>query len=164
MEEDNGFKRRFNKSLFWIFKSFGCKEEDIDISDGSAIEIQAEFIKEAIANFLTKVEFKITELKAPVVVEDFNIPPQSVDILPQVTYIPYPGGAPGPGVPLQNGKDGANLPTLDLDKSSGALRSTGYVYIGEDPDSQDSFDVDDENGQREFTKVKLFREDIEELL
>ena len=42
--------------------------------------------------------------------------------------------------------------------------SDGYVYIGEDPDSQESFDVEDAAGQREFTEVKLFREDIEDLL
>ena len=59
---------------------------------------------------------------------------------------------------------GATLPGLDLAKDAGALESTGYVYIGEDPEAQDSFDVEDEDGQREFTTVKLFREDIEELL
>ena len=34
----------------------------------------------------------------------------------------------------------------------------------EDPDSQDAFDVEDEDGQRQFTTVKLFRDDIGELL
>ena len=46
----------------------------------------------------------------------------------------------------------------------GGLISDGYVYIGEDPDSQESFDVSDVSGQRDFTEVKLLREDIEDIL
>ena len=64
--------------------------------------------------------------------------------------------------PLLEG--GATLPGLDLGKDGGGLDSTGYVYIGDDPDSQDGFDVEDEDGQRDFTTVKLIREDIERLL
>ena len=45
-------------------KIAGAKDEDIDSNVGSAIEVQAELEKEAIAKFLTNVEFKITELKA----------------------------------------------------------------------------------------------------
>ncbi len=64
---------------------------------------------------------------------------------------------------------GADLVGLDLgkgdsDNERGGLESTGYVFIGEDPDSQEEFDVTDEDGQREFTTVKLIKEDIEELL
>ena len=36
--------------------------------------------------------------------------------------------------------------------------------IGEDPEEQSQFDVTDEDGQKEFTTVKLFRDDIEDLL
>jgi len=66
-------------------------------------------------------------------------------------------------------KGGANLPGLNLSKDGqqgkeGGLISQGYVYIGEDPESQESFDVNDEDGQRDFTTVKLIREDIEDLL
>ena len=69
--------------------------------------------------------------------------------------------------PLLEG--GANLPGLNLSKDGqqgkeGGLISQGYVYIGEDPESQESFDVEDEDGQRDFTTVKVFREDIEDLL
>ena len=46
----------------------------------------------------------------------------------------------------------------------GGLISNGYVFVGEDPESQNSFDVSDSDGQRSFTQVKLFRQDIEELL
>ena len=56
------------------------------------------------------------------------------------------------------------LESLDLGREEGGLESTGFVYIGNPPDSEDDFDVEDENGQREFTTVKLIREDIEDLL
>lgn len=154
----------------------GANPNDIDTSSGSPIEIEAELTKEAIVNFLTKCEFKITKLNAPVIVENLKIPDQNVNINPQVSYIPYPGGSPAPAVPVQGAMGGATLAKLDLDKDSnvtspdfntnsgGGLESTGYVFIGEDPDTQDSFNVNDEDGQREFTTVKLFKEDIEELL
>jgi hypothetical protein len=61
-------------------------------------------------------------------------------------------------------ESGANLPGLDLGKDVGGLESTGYAFIGGDPDSQDSFDVEDEDGQRQFTTVKLIREDVEDIL
>ena len=38
------------------------------------------------------------------------------------------------------------------------------VYIGEDPDSQEDFNVSNKDGQIQHTSVELFREDIEELL
>ena len=72
------------------------------------------------------------------------------------------------GIPVQSmiagGKNGVLTKNIDAAKDVGGLDSTGYVYIGGDPDSQDAFDVDDEDGQREFTTVKLIREDIEDLL
>ena len=61
-------------------------------------------------------------------------------------------------------KGGSTLPGLDLGKDDGGLEGAGYVYIGEDPDSREGFDVEDEDGQRVYTTVKLFREDIEGLL
>jgi len=64
--------------------------------------------------------------------------------------------------PLLEG--GGVLPALNINKDGGGLQSTGYVFIGNEPDSQDDFDVEDENGQKEFTTVKLFRDDIEDLL
>ena len=80
--------------------------------------------------------------------------------------IPWPGGVPGGAtpVPLQGGTNGVLNKPIDVGKAFGGLRSDGYVFIGADPDSQDLFDVEDEDGQREYTKVKLFREDIEEFL
>ena len=61
-------------------------------------------------------------------------------------------------------RGGAFLPNIDVEKDGGGLNSTGYVYIGTNPDSQDTFDVDDRDGQRDYTEVKLFRDDIEDLL
>tara|TARA_R100001224_G_C3953271_1_gene126501 strand:- start:56 stop:634 length:579 start_codon:yes stop_codon:yes gene_type:complete len=77
-------------------------------------------------------------------------------------------------LPLLQG--GANLPGFDLSKDNtdedpkkikegdGGLDAVGYVYIGEDPDSRDAFDTEDEDGQREFTTVKLIPEDGDKLL
>jgi hypothetical protein len=149
----------------------GANHNDIDTSAGSAIEVESELIKEAIVDFLTKCEFRITQLNANVVLEDFNIPSQQADILPTVvsTDIPYPGGAPSPpvNVPLTGGRNGVITKTIDVNKAGGTtgiLDSTGYVYIGGDPDSQDGFDVNTLDGIRDFTRVELFREDIEDLL
>jgi hypothetical protein len=64
--------------------------------------------------------------------------------------------------PLLEG--GAKLAGLDIGKTNGALEAGGYVFIGEDPDSQDSFDVEDEDGQRNFTTVKLMPEDTSGLV
>ena len=48
--------------------------------------------------------------------------------------------------------------------NQGGLQSTGYAFIGEDPDSQQEFDVTNSDGQRVHTTVKLLPEDIERLL
>mgnify|MGYP001169507821 CR=1 FL=1 len=156
-----------------------------DTGPGSFVEREAEYTKEAIANFLTEADFTITQLKAPVIVEDLKTPEQPVNIEletllgeygPLLKTLKKLGDPLGLGslidslegeiekaiTPLLEG--GAKLAGLDLGKDSGALESTGYVYIGEDPDSQDGFDVEDEDGQRDFTTVKLIREDIEDLL
>ena len=170
-------------------------EEPPDLSDGTFPERLAHYQTEAIANFLTQCEFRITQLNAPIVLENFTIPEQQVDVKsntlnqdkqPTFTTIRQlgsliPGAGPAvnllvDGVELQTRttvenirRQGALLPSIDISKDGrrgieGGLRSDGYVYIGEDPDSQESFDVEDAAGQREFTEVKLFREDIEDLL
>ena len=163
-----GLKDDLIKAKVECFKIMGKSEDEIDSSVGSALEVEANLMTEAIVNFLTNVEFKITQLNANVVLEDFSIPPQQGDILPSVTStdIPYPAGIPVAAVPipLNNGTNGVRTKAIDISKDTGNLESTGYVFIGEDPDSQDDFDVEDENGQREFTTVKLFRDDIEEFL
>ena len=49
-------------------------------------------------------------------------------------------------------------------KNKGVVESTGYTYVGQDPDSVKLFNVEDEDGQRTHTTVKFFREDNEDLL
>ena len=152
----------------------GANPNDIDTSAGSAIEVEADLTKDAIVNFLTQCEFRITQLAAPVVLEDFNIPPQQADIQPSVMIasgIPVstsggPGSTTSPGT-LTGGRSGVLTKNIDVNKAggtTGVLDSTGYVYIGGDPDSQDGFDVNTLDGIRDFTRVELLREDIEDLL
>ena len=157
----------------------------LDTKPGSFIEREAEYTKEAIVKFLTEAEFRITQLNAPVVVEKFKIPEQLVNVELDTLLGEY-----GPllktlkklGDPLGLGalidslegeiekaitpllKGGSILPPMDLGKDDGGLESTGFVFIGNPPDSEEDFDVEDEEGQREFTTVKLIREDIEDLL
>ena len=165
-------------------------EEPPDLSDGTFPERLAHYQTEAIVNFLTEAEFRITKLNAPVVVEELRTPDIPINLeletflgdkAPILKTLKKVGGMiPGAGSvvnklidqlesaikqavqPLLEGA--GKVPGINLGKDVGGLESHGYVYIGEDPDSQDSFDVDDENGQREFTTVKLIRDDIEDLL
>ena len=64
--------------------------------------------------------------------------------------------------PLLEG--GAKLVGLELGKDDGGLECVGYVYIGDDPDSVDDFNVEDEDGQRQYTTIKLIEEDGRSLL
>ena len=153
-----------------------------------ALELQVDLETSALMKFLTTCEFRITQLNAPVVLEDFKIPEQPVDVKLQTllgdksplldTFKKIPGGAALVG-PLEKSlksavkpllRGGSTLRDLNLSKhgqqgeQNGGLESTGYVHIGEDPDSQDAFDVEGKFGQREFTTVKLLPEDIADLL
>ena len=149
-------------------------ESPIDVSDGSFIEREAEYVKEAIVNFLTQAELRITQLNAQVILEDFKIPPQRGDVVDGGVQVQGVGNAGAPVVstiPIgsQGGKNGVLVNEIDVNKfggvdKTGNLIATGYSFIGRDPDSQDGFFIDDVAGQQEFTTVKLFREDIEELL
>jgi len=173
-----------------MVKASGGNPLLINTGPGSPIDVECELTKEAIVKFITSADFTITQLKAPVIVESLKTPEQPVNVeletllgdkapilktLKQVgTLVPGAGSVISSLIdqleiaiekavqPLLEG--GATLPGLDLGKDGGGLESTGYVYIGEDPDSQDGFDVEDEDGQRDFTTVKLIREDIERLL
>ena len=150
-------------------KLSGANDEAI-LKSQDALETQCELEKEAIVNFLTQCEFRVTKLNAPVVLEDFKIPPQQGDVLTTVESI----GVGNNGAPVNSnvikGKDGVITKEVDVNKQpinrihTGMLQSTGYVYIGQDPNSQDGFDVEGEDGQREYTTVKLIRDDIEDLL
>ena len=110
------------------------------------------------------------------VLEDFNIGPQEADIVQTVTVNSGisvstsggPGSTTSPGILNNSGPTSDVLTkTIDVNKAggtTGVLDSTGYVYIGGDPYSQDEFDVNTLDGIRDFTAVELFKEDIEDLL
>ena len=155
-----------------------------DISDGSYNERLMHYQTEAIAKFLTNVEFRITKLNAPITVEELKSPPLlgnlEIETLlgeyqPVLKTLRQLGDPLGLGSTIDKLEDeirkavaplveGAAKTAFNLGKSDGGLESKGYVHIGEDPDSQDAFDVEDEDGQKEFTTVKLLRDDIEEFL
>tara|TARA_Y100000361_G_C10972378_1_gene244632 strand:+ start:60 stop:593 length:534 start_codon:yes stop_codon:yes gene_type:complete len=153
--------------------------------DNTYVEAYAKFQAEAIVNFLENANFRVTKLNAPVVVEDFKIPEQLVNVavetllgeygplLKTLKKIAEPLGL-GETIDTLEGEikkaiadvaeGGATTSAIDLGKNDGGLESSGYVFIGEDPDSQDSFNVEDEDGQKDFTEVKFFREDNEDLI
>jgi hypothetical protein len=163
-------------------KASGVEESDIDTSNGSAVEVESELIKEAVVNFLTSCEFRVTQLNANVVLDDLKFPDQAVNvgletllgdkapIIDMIKKIPGVGSLADPleGLikkavsPLLEG--GSTLPGFDMTREKDGLNSTGYVFIGNDPDSQEGFDVSDEDGQREHTIVRLIRDDVEDLL
>jgi hypothetical protein len=144
-------------------KAMGVIDEDIDTSPGSPIEVEARLTTEAIINFLLKADFRITKLNANMILEDFSIPPQTGDVLPGVQSV----GAGNNGLPVNSstvsGMSGVLNHPINIGKGAGGLMSTGYVFIGGDPSSQQQFDTSDKDGQRDFTTVKLFEEDIEKI-
>ena len=140
----------------------------LDTKPGSFIEREAHYTMEAIAKILLDAEFRITQFNAPVILEDFKIPPQQGDVLPIVQSFHIDSYT---GLPVRSrvivGEQGVLTKQVEVDKfggKTGNLTATGYSFIGKDPDSQDGFDVDDKYGQQEFTTVKLLPEDILELL
>ena len=160
--------------------------EPPDIKQDSYLEREAHHTSRAIIKALREANFTITQLKAPVVVEELVTPSQPVNVKLDTLLGEYQPvlkllrkiGGPIPGIdklikrlekeiekaitPLLEG--GAELAGFDLTKQEGGLQSTGYVYIGNDPDSQGGFNVDDEDGQRDFTTVRLLDEDARKIL
>jgi len=157
----------------------------LDTSVGSQIYLEADYTARAILETLSEANLTITQLKAPVVVESLKTPEQPVNIeletllgeyqpvLKLLKQIGDPLGL-GPAIDALEGQiekaitplleGGAKLAGLELGKDDGALECIGYVYIGEDPDSIEQFDVEGEDGQRENTTVHLSVDDIEDLL
>ena len=156
-----------------------------DVSEGSYAEREAHYSARAIINAMRDANFTITQLKAPVVVVELRTPSQPVNVKldtllgeyqPVLKLLKKIGSPLGLSkvidslegeiekaiTPLLEG--GADMIGLDINKNAGGLQSTGYVYIGEDPDSQGSFDVEDEDGQRQFTTVKLLKEDARKII
>ncbi len=157
-----------------------------DVSEGSYAEREAHYSSRAIIRALRDANFTITQLKAPVVVEELVTPKQPVNVKLDTLLGEYQPvlkmlrriGAPIRGIdriidrlereieraiiPLLEG--GADMVGLDLTKDVGGLQSTGYAYIGEDPDSQSAFDVNDTEGQRDFTTIKLLDDDARKIM
>tara|TARA_Y100000593_G_scaffold58584_1_gene108830 strand:+ start:3463 stop:4032 length:570 start_codon:yes stop_codon:yes gene_type:complete len=171
-----------------VLKLSGSSEDDIAAEKTQkVIKLEAELLTKAIEKFLTSAEFRVTEFKAPVVVEQFKIPEQpcnvSISTL-MAEYGPVLDTLKNLASPLGLGKiietlesaiqkamkpqleGGTMLPSIDLDiKDDDALECVGYTWVGEDdPETQDSFDVTDEKGQTTNTKVKLLPADIQDLL
>jgi len=156
----------------------GANRDTIDQSKTSGLYIQADLEKEAFLNFLTSVDFTITKLKAPVIIENLKTDDQSVDVelktllgdkAPIIDTIKKIPGIGSLADPLESSikrvikpllKGGSTLPGLNLNKNDGTINSTGYVFVGEDPDSQNEFDVSAENGQIDHTAVKLLKDNI----
>tara|TARA_B100001778_G_scaffold303081_1_gene280191 strand:+ start:93 stop:590 length:498 start_codon:yes stop_codon:yes gene_type:complete len=131
------------------------------------IPIIAKEITDAIIEFIQEQTFTITEMRAPLEVEEIDTAgPLIGDVLPSVTTS-TPGNVPvgtsgGPGattVPVvstvTSGTFGVKMPKLLLRKTpsagetpqGGVLTALGHAYIGKNPFSS-------ENGE-ETTKVKL---------
>tara|TARA_B100000424_G_scaffold202246_1_gene159380 strand:- start:280 stop:828 length:549 start_codon:yes stop_codon:yes gene_type:complete len=181
-----GLKDDLMNAKLEALKKSGASEKSLNEAKkiGSPMEVQSEMEKEAIVNFLTNAEFRITKLNAPVVVEELKTSDLSVNIeldtllgeyQPVLKTLRQLGDPLGLGqvidslegeikkavTPLLEG--GAKLP-FQIGKAVGGLQSKAYASIGEDPDSVENFNVEDEDGQKEYTTVKLIREDIEDLL
>ena len=164
--------------------------EGIDTSIGSPIEIEAEYTKEAIVKFITAADFTITKFKCNQVTETLNTPSLPIDLKietllgdkkPMLDSLKKIGSKiPGAGKAIDGIVDklegaiakavqpllkaAGKVPSINLSKGIGGLDSTGYSFIGQDPDSEGNFDFTTEEGQRENTSVKLFRDDLEDLL
>ena len=167
-------------------EQYSDESVEVDTSVGSYIERDAHYTSRAIIKALREANFTITQLKAPVVVEELITPSLPVNVKLDTLLGEYQPvlkmlrkiGGPIPGIdrlikrlereiekaitPLLEG--GADLAGIDITKQTGGLQSTGYAYIGGDPDSQGSFDVNDEQGQREFTTIKLLDDDARKIL
>ena len=161
--------------------------ENLDTSEGSYIERDAEFTKKAIVNFMTNADMTITKFACKQVGETLNTPSLPIDLKietllgdkkPMLDALKKIGSKiPGAGKAIDgivNKLEGAlakaiqpllkaagKVPGINLAKGIGGLKQTGYSFIGKDPDTQEGFDVSTPEGQREHTSVRLFKEDVE---
>ena len=126
-------------------------ESDTELDDVQANNLYnvSEGIANAVIDFLTKQTFTITEMKSILEVEEISTTgPIQGDVLP--TVITATGGN------VVQGKSGVVIPSVSLKKfggQGGAMKATGYAYIGRNP-------VDSEESNEDLTKVKLLNENI----
>ena len=119
-----GLKQDLINAKIEGLKLSGASEEAISQAQDT-LDTQCELEVEAIVNFLTSCEFRITKLNANIVLEDFQIPPQQADVLPQVVVAP---GIPTVGSPtaqsttaagpLQGGNNGVLTKAIDVSKNA----------------------------------------------
>tara|TARA_R100000005_G_C4948483_1_gene170032 strand:+ start:33 stop:515 length:483 start_codon:yes stop_codon:yes gene_type:complete len=142
----------------------GATEEAIQQAE-NALDTQVQMEVDAILTFLTNCQFRITQLQSNVVLEDFKIPPQQADIQNTVTYV-SPAGTPTPLTLPKSPAPSVLTKEINIGISGGGLESSGYAYIGRDPNSQEGFGsiISPDGSELPQTEVKLFREDIEDLL
>lgn len=126
-----------------FLKSMGINAED---DQGNVPEL-AQDLTNAIIKFLKAQEFTITEMVAPLEIEQLqtnNV--LQADVLSSVTVTT--SGGPG-NVSL--GKNGVTIPPLNLNKDSGQggkLYAVGNAYIGDNP-------IPNADTNEDTTKVKL---------
>ena len=144
-------------------KLSGATDEAI-LKAQDALDAQCELEKEAIVTFLENAKFRITNLAANVVLEDFKIPPQPADIQNTVTYV-SPAGTPTPLTLPKSPTPSVLTKDINIGITNGGLQSSGYAYIGRDPNSKQTFGGDDgfmeEGDIKTFTEVRFFRDDNE---
>tara|TARA_Y100000592_G_scaffold63772_1_gene99428 strand:- start:11732 stop:12265 length:534 start_codon:yes stop_codon:yes gene_type:complete len=162
-------------------KLAGASDDAIKKAE-ETLEPQAQLEVDAIVNFLTKAKFRVTQFNAPVILEDFKIPEQGVNIelqtllgdkAPILDTIKKIPGAAALVAPLEDAlrkaikpllEGGSKLPPLELNKDSTGLNASGYTFVGTDPQTQSEFNVDSTDGQQNYTTVELLKDDIEDLL
>ena len=157
----------------------------VETGKGSAIDIECTMIAAAISKVLTSADFTITELKAPIIVEDFSIPEQKVvvsidtlmaewkPVLDVLKKVATPLGIASLIDELQEllesifesvVENGYKTQKININKTNGGLQSSGYAFVGNDPESKDSFNVENKFNQKLFTKVKLLPDEMGKLL
>ena len=149
-----------------LTKGLGIEEPE---NGRGNIPVIAKEITDAIIEFLQEQTFTITEMKAPLEVEEIDTAaPLQGDVLPTVISTVPPGVAVGtsggagataaPGVAtVTTGTKGVLLPPLLLRKKpnpgevpqGGTLTALGTAYIGRNPIQSD--------GAEDTTKVKLLK-------
>ena len=80
IDPNKGLRENLITAAIESAKISGLKEEDIDTTKGSPIDIQAQLTVDAIVNFLTQCEFTITQLKANVVIEELKTQPIPINL------------------------------------------------------------------------------------
>ena len=130
--------------IYEAMKTSMESEVELDDVQDNNLYNTSEGIANAVIDFLTKQTFTITEMKSVLEVEEISTTgPLQADVLPTVTTA-FGGN-------VAKGKNGVVIPKVNFKKfggQGGAMKATGYAYIGRNP-------VDSEESNEDLTKVKL---------